>query len=101
MSGAEKRNSNVPPARNPAPNDTAADPGESGGFIVARGRTVHVDGQAIKPGQAVELSPEDAEWLQARGFIVPAESLDAAGGGVAVGGLRINGGRKPGGVVPR
>ena len=101
MSGAEKRNSNVPPARNPAPNNTTEDPGESGGFIVARGRTVHVDGLAIKPGQPVDLSPEDAEWLQARGFIVPAESLDATGGGVAVGGLRINGGRKPGGVVPR
>lgn len=107
MSGAEKRGSGVTAAKSLAPTndlDGAAaveEAMESPSYVVARGRTVSVDGKSIGPGSPVELSAEDADWLLGRGFIVDTAAEDASGGGVSVGGLRINGGRKPGGVVPR
>ena len=75
---------------------------EKSEYTVARGRTVHVDGKAIGPGQPVSLSASDAEHLIKTGFlIVPAATADSdqPAFGVQVGGLQIKGGRKPGGVV--
>lgn len=105
MSGAEKRASGASGAKSSAPlNDLDAGPDDaaaSPSYVVARGHTVSVDGKSVGPGSPVDLSAEDAVWLLDRGFIVDTAAEDASGGGVAVGGLRINGGRKPGGVVPR
>lgn len=106
MSGADKKGSGAPATKNPDTLnelDGLAEEGvvESPEYIVTRGHTVRVDGKAIGPGMPVTLSAEDAEWLMSSGFIVDPAAESASGGGVAVGGLKIMGGRKPGGVVPR
>jgi hypothetical protein len=106
MSGADKKGSGAPAAKNPdrpsEPDGLAEEEAvESPEYIVTRGHTVRVDGRTIGPGMPVTLSAEDAEWLLSSGFIVDAAAEASTGGGVAVGGLKIMGGRKPGGVVPR
>lgn len=107
MSAAEKRGSGASAATSPAPVnnlDAAADTEdamESPAYVVARGRTVSIEGKSVGPGSPVDLSAEDAEWLLGRGFIVDTSAVSIGAGGVSVGGLRIHGGRKPGGVVPR
>jgi hypothetical protein len=106
MSGADKKGSGAPAGKNPDPTNeldglAGEEAIEAPEYIVTRGHTVRVDGKAVGPGMPVSLSAEDAEWLLSSGFIVDPAAESASGGGVAVGGLKITGGRKPGGVVPR
>lgn len=68
-------------------------------YVVARGRTVRVDGKSVGPGEPVNgLSPADLDHLLVAGFVTKAVAEDV-GVGVKVGGLQIKGGRKPAGMV--
>ncbi|WP_147297858.1 hypothetical protein [Trinickia dinghuensis] len=58
-----------------------------------------MDGKKYGPGDPVKLSAEDAKYLQAAGFVVPAGAKQESGAGATVGGLRIQGGRPPGSRV--
>jgi hypothetical protein len=69
-------------------------------YVVARGRTVSVDGKSIGPGKPVTLAAADIPHLLKGGFIVPAEAeSDEPTQGVRVGGLQIRGGTRPGASV--
>lgn len=68
-------------------------------YVVARGRTVHVDGKAVGPGEPVSgLSAADLDHLLTAGFVVKAATEDASAG-IKVGGLQIKGGRRPAGTI--
>ena len=69
-------------------------------YVVARGRTVNVDGKSFGPGQSVTPPVDDIPHLQKCGFIVPTDGeSDAPAAGVRVGGLQIRGGTRPGASV--
>jgi len=70
-------------------------------FVVASGRTLTVgkNKKTLRPGDPVSLDMEEMRQLLALGFIVADVDSEATGGGVAVGTLKVIGGRKPGGVV--
>ncbi|MEX3691880.1 hypothetical protein AB3X91_09060 [Paraburkholderia sp. BR14263] len=65
-------------------------------YVVAPGRSVRVDGKSCGPGTPVNLDRAEGERLRAGGFVVRAGTESKGGAGVSVGGLRIQGGRKPG-----
>ncbi|CAJ2714658.1 hypothetical protein [Burkholderia pseudomallei] len=68
-------------------------------YVVARGRTVHIDGKAVGPGEPVSgLSASDLDYLLVAGFVAKAAAEDA-NAGIKVGGLQIKGGRRPAGTI--
>lgn len=70
------------------------------GYVVARGRSLSHPGRTYKAGEAApNLSEADVAWLLKAGFIVANGSASTVGQGVAVGGLRVTGGRPPGHAV--
>jgi hypothetical protein len=77
--------------------------GEAGvqpAYVVARGRTVNVDGKSFGPGKPVIPPADDIPHLLRCGFIVSADAAsDAPTQGVRVGGLQIRGGTRPGASV--
>ena len=72
---------------------------ESPEYVVARRRSVRVDGKTLGPGQAVVLPDPEIKHLLQTGFVVPVEVEPSVGIGVSVGGLQIKGGRRPGGAI--
>ena len=101
MAGPQKRDTGAAPA---PVRDSDSPTDELGAkvrpeFVVARGRTVHVDGKPQGPGTVVDLPDDDLEHLLAAGFVVRPAEQAAVGAGVRVGGLQIKGGRKPGGTI--
>lgn len=70
------------------------------GYVVARGRSLSHSGRTYKAGEsAPDLLEDEIVWLLKAGFIVATSAASAAGQGVAVGGLRVTGGRPPGHAV--
>lgn len=69
-------------------------------YVVARRRTVKVDGKSFGPGQTVAPPESDIPHLLQLGFIVEVkDDADEGAQGVSVGGLQIRGGKKPGASV--
>jgi hypothetical protein len=69
-------------------------------YVVARRRTVKVDGKSFGPGQSVTPPDADVAHLLRLGFILEArDDADAGAQGVSVGGLQIRGGTRPGASV--
>lgn len=80
-------------------NQPAKEKAEKPQYVVARGRTVHIDGKAISPGEPVSgLSAVDLDHLLTAGFVAKVAAEDASVG-VKVGGLQIKGGRRPAGTI--
>lgn len=88
------------PIGDATPGENPAVGGDLDGYVVAPGRTLTVDrGKTLRPGDSVSLEDDEVQRLLALGFIIPAASPAADGGGVSVGALKVIGGRPPGGVV--
>jgi hypothetical protein len=88
----------VPPTQ--SPQQKASEAQGAGGHIVARGRSVLHGGKTYGPGATVpDLSKEEVAWLLQAKFLVRTADTPNTGKGVSVGGLRIVGGRRPGGVA--
>lgn len=69
-------------------------------YVVARGRTVYVDDVPNGPGRVISMEEGEAAHLVESGFLRPVEDVAATPAlGVRVGGLQINGGRRPGGTI--
>lgn len=86
------------PRKDPEKSGSEAD--VQAAYVVARGRTVNVDGKSFGPGQSITPPAEDVEHLLKSGFIVPVDAENAeATPGVRVGVLQIRGGTRPGASV--
>ncbi|MGI4939848.1 MAG: hypothetical protein ACRYHQ_04660 [Janthinobacterium lividum] len=46
-------------------------------MVVCRGRTVQAAGLTLQPGETVNLSPEDAAFLQGGGFVTTPDNAAA------------------------
>lgn len=69
-------------------------------YVVAPGHTLTTNGRKIlRPGDPVLLDDGEMHRLLELGFIVPSTDDSESGGGVSVGGLKVIGGHRPGGVV--
>jgi hypothetical protein len=68
-------------------------------YVVARRRTVKVDGKSFGPGQAVTPPADDVAHLLRLGFILEKDEAEAPAQGVSVGGFQIRGGTRPGASV--
>lgn len=69
------------------------------GYVVAPGRTLIIDGRPVGPGRPAPVQAKDVSWLLDAGFLLSIDAPEESPSGVAVGGLKISGGRRPGGVV--
>lgn len=101
MAAPQKRETGAAPApvRDSKPPTDELETKDCLAFVVARGRTVHVNGKPQGPGTAVDLPEDELEHLLAAGFVVRAAEPAPTGAGVRVGGLQIKGGRKPGSTI--
>jgi hypothetical protein len=98
MGGQAKRESGGAPTPDRNPNDQPCDHSEQAApdYVVARGRSVYIEGKSYGPGSPVELPDAQLKHLLQAGFIAPSVVEPTAAVGVRVGGLQIRGGRKPG-----
>ncbi|WP_157130282.1 hypothetical protein [Burkholderia pseudomallei] len=92
MAGPQKRDSGGSP---PPDRESIA----ASEYVVARGRSLMVDGKLHGPGAAISLPTDELDHLLAAGFVSRSEPEQSSGPGVRVGGLQIKGGRKPGATV--
>lgn len=87
MAGPQKRDAGAPA------------PAHESEYVIARGRSLQIAGKIVGPGTPVDLPADEIDHLFLAGFVVRAADQELAGAGVNVGGLRIEGGKRPGGTV--